>query len=209
MTYIGIIGSVSVGKTSFVRLFMKYIQEGKTQSVKGGVKCSLVSTDFSGESILDPLSGVKETKTIHPNRLVFQEDESKQNHTLFAPGGDQGRAVVKMGVITISKISKEIITLFSCIEDLDKQLKFFSDVNFFPNEIFVALNKYDLIQAEDKDAYVEEMKRKIETFFAGRKKKVLDYIITVADPINGWEDYNNNAAKLILDICLGRYQKKK
>ena len=208
MTYIGIIGSVSVGKTSFVRLFMNYLQGNKTQTLEGGVKCSLVSTDFSGESILDPLSGVKETKTIHPNRLVFQEDDTKQNHTLFAPGGDQV-VLVKMGVITISKISKEIIALFACNEDLDKQLKFFNDVHFFPNEIFVALNKYDLIQAEDKEAYVEDMKRKIEAFFGSRKKKVVDYIVTVADTLDGWEKYNNNAAKLILDICLGRYKKKK
>ena len=112
MVNVGLLGDISVGKTSILRLFVKYLNKGDVEKVEGGKKCTVVKTDFSGEATVpqgdkeDKLNE-KETKTIHPNRLVFREDESGRAHTIFAPGGDVGRAVVKMGVITISRIATQ------------------------------------------------------------------------------------------------------
>ena len=110
MVNIGLLGDISVGKTSILRLFVRYLNKGEIENVKGGMKCTVVKTDFSGEATVpggdkeDSLNE-KETKTIHPNRVVFREDDSGKAHTIFAPGGDRQRAVVKMGIITNKAIS--------------------------------------------------------------------------------------------------------
>lgn len=135
MVNIGLLGDISVGKTSILRLFVRYLNKGEIENVEGGMKCTIVKTDFSGEATIpggekeDKLNQ-KETKTIHPNRIVFRENETNRAHTIFAPGGDVRRAVVKMGVITISRIASQIITIFSCDREIETQFGFFNDILF-------------------------------------------------------------------------------
>jgi hypothetical protein len=209
MVNVGLLGDISVGKTSILRLFVRYLNKGDIENVTGGKKCTVVKTDFSGEATL-PKGGdqkddlnKKETKTIHPNRLVFREDDTKRAHTIFAPGGDRKRAVVKMGIITISRIATQIIAVFSCDRDLKTQFEFFNDVRFFPDKIYVAINKIDLIEG-DREAQLEKMKKKITSFFEKRKIKINDFFITVGEAnIEGFEEieeYNNHVAEMILKI---------
>ena len=201
MVNIGLLGSVSVGKTTILRLFVKYLNTKKIEEIPNGKECTVEKTDFSGEAVLDPETGVKETKTIHPNRVVFKENDTKVNHTLFAPGGDRGRAVVRMGVITISRIAKQIIAVFACDQPLDDQFLFFNDVRFFPKEIYVCFNKYDLILAGEQDKLLEDMKAQITEFFAKRKITIRDFFKTCAEPLDGMEQYNDAIAEMILKIC--------
>ncbi|TFF88411.1 MAG: hypothetical protein EU550_01340 [Promethearchaeota archaeon] len=209
MVNVGLLGDVSVGKTSILRLFVRYLNKGDIENVTGGKKCTVVKTDFSGEATL-PKGGdhkddlnKKETKTIHPNRLVFREDDTKKNHTIFAPGGDRKRAVVKMGIITISRIATQIIAVFSCDRDLKTQFEFFNDVRFFPDKIYVAINKVDLIEG-DKDSQLEEMKKKITSFFEKRKIEITDFFVTCGESniedFDELEEYNNHVAEMILKI---------
>ncbi|MHA1150531.1 MAG: hypothetical protein ACTSR8_20115 [Promethearchaeota archaeon] len=207
---VGLLGDVSVGKTSILRLFVKYINQGTIEKVEGGVKCSVVKTDFSGEATVpggkkeDELNE-KETKTIHPNRVVFREADSGRNHTIFAPGGDRERAVVKMGIITISRIATQIIAVFSMDRDLDRQFDFFNDIRFFPDNIYVCINKVDLIEgsAAAVKKKIDETVKKITGFFTERKRKINDVFIVCGETIEGFADietYNNNVAEMILKI---------
>ncbi|MFW9784398.1 MAG: hypothetical protein ACFFFB_19115 [Candidatus Heimdallarchaeota archaeon] len=207
MVNLGLLGDVSVGKTSILRLFVRYLNKGDIEKVKGGVKCSVVKADFSGEATVpggekeDSLNE-KETKTIHPNRVVFREDAGNKAHTIFAPGGDRQRAVIKMGIITISRIATQIIAVFSCDRDLDTQFEFFNDVRFFPDKIFVCINKIDLLEG-DRDKKLEEIKSKIKVFFDARKIAINETFITCGETIEGFEDietYNNRVAEMILEI---------
>ncbi|MFW9876352.1 MAG: hypothetical protein ACFFG0_24925 [Candidatus Thorarchaeota archaeon] len=204
MVNIGLLGDVSVGKTSILRLFVRYLNKGDIEKVKGGVKCSVVKADFSGEATVpggekEDTLDEKETKTIHPNRIVFREDSTNKAHTLFGPGGDRQRAVIKMGIITISRIATQIIAVFSFDRDLETQFEFFNDVRFFPDRIFVCINKIDLLEG-DRDKVVNEMKTKIQEFFSKRKIEIIDYYVTCGDPIDGFEDDNNKVAEMILKI---------
>ncbi len=207
MVNIGLLGDISVGKTSILRLFVKYLNKGDIENVEGGKKCTVVKTDFSGEATLpggdkENKLNEKETKTIHPNRVVFREDDTNKAHTIFAPGGDRKRAVVKMGIITISRIATHIIAVFSCDRDLDTQFQFFNDVRFFPYKIYVAINKVDLLERDDQEK-LEKMKKSIESFFEKRKINIMDYFITCGERIEGFEDtdmYNNHVAEMILKI---------
>ncbi|MHA1511600.1 MAG: hypothetical protein ACTSRX_07770 [Promethearchaeota archaeon] len=180
MTNIGLLGAVSVGKTTILRLFVKYLKTNKIDGVQGGKSCTVVKTDFSGEAVLDPETGIKETKTIHPNRVVFRENELKRNHTLFAPGGDRGRAVVRMGVITISRIAKQII---------------------FPKQIYVCFNKIDLIAENLRVQTVESMKAEVIEFFAKRNIVVKEFYTVSAESVGGMESFNDKAAEMILYIA--------
>jgi len=208
MVNIGLLGDISVGKTSLLRLFVRYLNKGDIEKVQGGKKCTVVKTDFSGEATVpggkkDDALDEKETKTIHPNRVVFREDDTNKAHTIFAPGGDRERAVVKMGIITISRIATQIVAVFSCDRDVEEQFKFFADVRFFPQNIFVCLNKIDLLEG-DKKKKLEEAKKKIKDFFAKRKIGINDYFVTCGETIKGFEDiesYNNAVAEMILKIC--------
>ena len=207
MVNVGLLGDISVGKTSILRLFVRYLNKGDVENVEGGKKCTVVKTDFSGEATVpsgnkEDIRNEKETKTIHPNRLVFREDDTKKAHTIFAPGGDRQRAVVKMGIITISRIATQIIAVFSLDRDLDQQFEFFNDVRFFPDSIYVCLNKFDLIQG-DKTAKIEETKKKITDFFSKRKIKIEGVFTTCGETVEGFadiEEYNNKVAEMMLKI---------
>ncbi len=207
MVNIGLLGDVSVGKTSILRLFVRYINKGDIEKVEGGVKCSTVKVDFSGEATVpggekEDALDEKATKTIHPNRVVFRENVTNKAHTIFGPGGDRRRAVVKMGIITISRIATQIIAVFSCDRDLAPQFEFFNDVRFFPDHIYVCINKIDLIKG-DKGKKLEEMKQKIIEFFEKRKIGISETFITCGEIVEGFEDietYNNRVAEMILEI---------
>lgn len=204
MVNIGLLGDVSVGKTSILRLFVRYLKKGDIEKVKGGTKCSVVKADFSGEATVpggdkEDALNEKETKTIHPNRIVFREDANNKAHTIFGPGGDRHRAVIKMGIITISRIATQIIAVFSCDRDLEEQFEFFNDVRFFPEKIYVCINKVDLIK-DDRDKELEDQKQKIIEFFAKRKIEINDVFVTCGETIEGFEDDNNRVAEMILEI---------
>jgi len=202
-----LLGDVSVGKTSILRLFVRYLKKGDIEKVEGGVKCSVVKADFSGEATVpggdkEDALNEKETKTIHPNRIVFREDASNRAHTIFAPGGDRARAVVKMGIITISRIATQIIAVFSCDRDLDRQFEFFNDVRFFPDKICVCINKVDLLEG-DSEKKVDEMKKQIQEFFGARKIAINETFITCGETVDNFEDvekFNNRVAEMILEI---------
>ncbi|MFO7796218.1 MAG: hypothetical protein ACQERB_05555 [Promethearchaeati archaeon] len=211
MVNIGLLGDVSVGKTSILRMFVKYLNKGQIENVEGGKKCIVVKTDFSGEATLpggnkENKLNEKETKTIHPNRVVFREEDTNKAHTIFAPGGDTGRAVVKMGVITISRIATEIIAVFALDRDIEKQFNFFNDVRFFPDNIHVAINKLDLLKDDpNRTEKLEELKDEIREFFGKRKINVREFFITCAEQIEGFEDvqtYNDHVAEMMLKISV-------
>jgi translation elongation factor EF-Tu-like GTPase len=207
MVNIGLLGDVSVGKTSILRLFVRYLKKGDIEKVEGGAKCSVVKADFSGEATVpggdkEDALNEKETKTIHPNRIVFREDTSNKAHTIFAPGGDRRRAVVKMGIITISRIATQIIAVFSLDRDLDPQFEFFNDVRFFPDKISVCINKVDLIKGE-REKKIEEMTKQIQDFFEARKIAIGEIFITCGETVDDFDDiekYNNRVAEMILQI---------
>lgn len=200
MANIGLLGAVSVGKTTILRLFVKYLNTKKISEIENGKNCEVVRTDFSGEAVLDPETGVKETKTIHPNRVVFRDVQGKRNHTIFAPGGDRGRAVVRMGVITISRIAKQIIAVYDCSRPLKEQFEFFRDVRFFPKEINVCLNKVDLVPENDREKTLKLMQNEIKAHFAKRKISVKDFFVVCAEDIEGMESFNDEIPKMILEI---------
>ncbi|MFX1498213.1 MAG: hypothetical protein ACFFBH_11845 [Promethearchaeota archaeon] len=207
MVNIGLLGDISVGKTSILRLFVRYLNRGDIENVEGGLKASVVKTDFSGEATVprgDKVDSLdeKETKTIHPNRVVFREDASGKAHTIFAPGGDRSRAVVKMGIITISRIATQIIAVFSLDRDVDRQFEFFNDVRFFPEKIYVCINKVDLLKG-DKEKEIEKLKKKINDFFTKRKITVQDIFVTCGETVDNFDDvekYNDRVAEMILRI---------
>ena len=138
--------------------------------------------------------------------MVFREDKSGRAHTIFAPGGDRKRAVVKMGIITISRIATQIVAVISLDRELERQFEFFNDVRFFPDKIYVCINKIDLVE-EDREKKIEEIKKKIDTFFNQRKISVIDYFITCGETIKDFpeiEEYNNHVAEMILGITVSR-----
>lgn len=207
MVNIGLLGDVSVGKTSILRLFVRYLKKGDIENVEGGVKCSVVKADFSGEATVpggdkEDTLNQKETKTIHPNRIVFREDANNKAHTIFAPGGDRKRAVVKMGIITISRIATQIVAVFSLDRELETQFEFFNDVRFFPDKIFVCINKVDLLEG-NRDKKLQEMQNKIQEFFNARKIAINEFFLTCGETIDEFEDvekFNNRVAEMILEI---------
>ena len=201
MVNIGLLGAVSVGKTTLLRLFVLYVKKNKIDGVEGGKSCTVIKHDFSGEAVLDPDSSEKETKTIHPNRVIFKEDDNGRNHTLFAPGGDRSRAVVRMGIITISRIAKQIVAVFACDRSIEEQFEFFNDVRYFPKEIYVCFNKFDLIPDADKEKFIKDFEEKVTDFFAKRKITIRECYRTCAETNEEYTHYNDNAAKMMLQIA--------
>ncbi len=203
MVNIGLLGAVSVGKTTLLRLFVLYVKKNKIDSIEGGKSCTVIKHDFSGEAVLNPDSSEKETKTIHPNRVIFKENDTGKNHTLFAPGGDRSRAVVRMGIITISRIAKQIVSVFACDRPIEEQFEFFNDVRYFPKKIYVCFNKFDLIpgEQEEKEKFLNDLQEKVNEFFARRKITIREYFRTCAETNEEYTGYNDNAARMMLQIA--------
>ena len=201
MVNIGLLGAVSVGKTTLLRLFVLYIKKNKINEIEGGKPIKVIKTDFSGEAVMNPENSEKETKTIHPNRVVFKELDSGKNHTMFAPGGDREWAVVRMGIITISRIAKQIIAVFAVDRPLKEQFDFFKDIRYFPREIHVCFNKCDLIQAKDPEKFIKDLENKVTELFNKRKIKIKNFFRTCAETSEENIELNDNAARMILEIA--------
>ena len=196
MVNVGILGDVSVGKTTILRLFVKYVEEKSLQTKFNTEDASIVKADFSGEATLPSKDDVKETKTIHPNRVVFRIGDKM--HTLFAPGGDN-RPLVRMGITTVSRIARIIVAVFDLSRDLDSQFEFYAAVRFIPKTIIVALNKADLL-GKGMNKKVEEYKTAIAEYFQEKRQiKVEGFYVTVAEANPDFSDSNDECAKLILD----------
>jgi translation elongation factor EF-1alpha len=196
MVNVGILGDVSVGKTTILRLFVKYVEDKTLQKKFKTGEASVVKADFSGEATLPAKGEEKETKTIHPNRVVFRIGDKM--HTLFAPGGDD-RPLVRMGITTVSRIARLIVAVFDLSRDLEDQFEFYSAVRFIPKTIIVALNKADLL-GKDMNKKVEEYKKKVGEYFSTKRQiKVEGFYVTVAESKVGFEDQNDACARLILD----------
>jgi translation elongation factor EF-Tu-like GTPase len=199
MVNVGILGDVSVGKTTILRLFVKFVEDKSLESEFNLPPTQIVKTDFSGEATLPSKEDIKQTKTIHPNRVVFRIGDHM--HTLFAPGGDD-RPLVRMGIVTVSRIARVIVAVFDMSRDLESQFEFYTAVRFIPKTIIVALNKADLVPVKELKKKVEEFSDSITEYFKEKRKiDVAAVFVTVAEPIEGYETNNIECAKLILE-CL-------
>ncbi|MFX0033971.1 MAG: tetratricopeptide repeat protein [Promethearchaeota archaeon] len=139
----------------------------------------------------------KETKTIHPARLVIREKSGSKAHTIFAPGGDISRAVVKMGVITFSRIATVIIAYFSLNKPLKEQFAFFNEVRFFPDEIYIWLLEREKLDV-NREEIIEHYTSSITDFFQKRKIKIKkNYMINIEFM---FEILNNRALQSIFEI---------
>lgn len=205
-------GDISAGKTSLLRMFMKYINLGRLDDIG---QYDVVKTDFSGESRLtdeekENKLNEKATKTIQPNRLIFRDKKSGQAHTILAPGGDVDRSVVRMGIVTVNRIASHIIAVFSMDRDLEMQFDFFNkfDLRYLPEKVYVCVNKIDLIDGDKEtiEKKIKELSEAIHDFFKGKKIIVTDMFFTCAEEMDDFrytKRFNENVAKMMLDIAVG------
>ena len=207
MTIIGLMGAMNCGKTSVLKMFVSYVENNKISKIKGGVGCTIEKQDFGGESEIEVPEGEEEyTKTITPNKVVFIESKSDTSHTLFAPGGDKDRAVIRMGIITISRIARQIVGLFALDQDLNDQFELYDLIRYMPKEIYVCLNKFDLLEGSEneKKEMIEKAKSKIEAYFKKRRITVKEFFKTCAVDKPDFQEFNDNTARMILDLALNR-----
>jgi len=206
MAIIGLMGAMNVGKTAVLKMFVDYVEKKKIGSIEGGVECTIEKKDFKGESEIEVKDGDGFSKTITPNKVVFIEAKSSASHTLFAPGGDRDRAVIRMGIITISRIAREIVGLFALDESLKDQFKLYDLIRYMPKKIHICLNKYDLLEGtdEEKEKILEEKKEKISEYFKKRRISIAGFSLTCAIDKPNFLKYNDNTARMILDLALNR-----
>ena len=204
MTIIGLMGNQGVGKTTVLKLFVDYIEQSKIQKIEGGIDCKIEKVDFKGETEIPVQESEGYTKTVTPNKVVFIETATSTSHTLFAPGGDRDRAVVRMGIITISRIAKQVIALFDVSQNIKEQFKLYDLIRYLPKSVYVCLNKYDLLDPKDAEKKIAKIKAEIDDYFGKRKIEIKNYFYTCAIDKPDFKKYNDNSARMILDISLGR-----
>ncbi len=206
MAILGLMGAMNVGKTAVLKMFVDYVENNKINKIKGGVDCQIEKQDFKGESEIEVNGDDGYSKTITPNKVVFTEIKSGASHTLFAPGGDRDRAVIRMGIITISRIARQIVSLFALNQPLKEQFKLYDLIRYMPKTIYVCLNKYDLLEGseDDKTKKLDSIKAEIEAYFKKRRITVKGFFQTCAIDKPDFVDFNDNTARMILDLALGR-----
>jgi len=202
MAIIGLMGAMNVGKTAVLKMFVDYVENGKIGNIKDGRDCKIEKKDFKGESEIEIPDGDGYNKTITPNKVVFIETKSGASHTLFAPGGDRDRAVIRMGIITISRIARQIVGLFALDESLKDQFKLYDLIRYMPKKIHVCLNKYDLLEGtdEEKEKILEKKKEDITNYFKKRRIIVEGFFSTCAIEKPDYLEYNDKTAQMILKL---------
>ncbi|MFX0030670.1 MAG: hypothetical protein ACFE8B_15765 [Candidatus Hermodarchaeota archaeon] len=202
MVNVGLFGGISVGKKSILRIFADYLNNGKIDKLLENLKPRIIKSDFSGElnartkNLTDTLDKSK-TETLHPARVIFQEDRLGTAYSIFAVGGDKQQPIVRSSIKTFSSYVTEVIAIFSVDRDLESQFEFFNDVRFFPTKIHVCINKIDLL-TDDRYKKVRELRKEITNYFNERKITVEKFHITCSESIEGFEKYNENAVIMIL-----------
>ena len=205
MVNIGFLGPVDAGKTSILRTFINFVNSNDSKNENIFDSCSILQEDFSGESIIDKEKDEigKDSKTIHPNRVVFRENISGKSHTLFAPGGDRERAVVRMGIITISRIAKEIVLVFNLEQPLQEQFKFFQSIRYLPKNVFICFNKCDKLPREQLKSVISDYSKKIERFLMKKRISIKNLFFTCAKDVGDYYEFNQNTAKMIVQVATG------
>lgn len=201
MVYIGVLGAENVGKTAILLLFKKYIEENKIQQVDSGITCKILEMDFKGETNVVIENGKPVTITITPNRLTFSDSKTGGNHSIFAPGGHIDRNVVKMGIITVSRIVKSVIAIFALDRPIKSQFEFFKEIRFFPRSINVCFNKIDLIKNDpNMEERIKNYEGEIIEYFESKKISVKKFYRTMAIESPDMKKYNDDVVKMILEI---------
>ncbi len=165
---------------------------------EGKIGGTLGKTDFFGETTLAP--GGRETKTIHPNRVAFTDD-NHQTYTILAPGGETDRSVVKIGAITSSRLAKSIVAVFDLTQDLKPQLDYFVKLKIYVKHLWVCLSKFDLVSPSDQEGRIKSYSQQVREFFSQRGVQVknIAWAGEAANP--DYEEQNLTVAQLILDAA--------
>lgn len=200
MAIIGLMGAMNVGKTAVLKMFVDYVEKEKIGKIDGGVECTIEKKDFKGESEIEVKDGEDFSKTITHNKVVFTDVNTGRFHTLFAPGGVRDSAVVRMGIITISRIARKIVGLFSIDESLEDQIKFYDLIRNLPKRVNIILTKSGKIPEYDLESILHDIQYKITNYFNSRKIIVDRFEIVFFDTDNPeFLDNNNEAIRMILN----------
>ena len=111
-----------------------------------------------------------------------------------------------MGIITVSRIARQIIGVFALDQSLKEQFKLYDLIRYMPKNIYVCLNKYDLLEGseEEKQKIIEKAKEQIMAYFEKRRITVSAFFFTCAIEKPEFTEFNDNTARMILDLALGR-----
>jgi GTP1/Obg family GTP-binding protein len=88
---------------------------------------------------------------------------------------------------------------------LEEQFEFFRDLRYFPENIYICINKIDLVDGDQEK--IKKATKRIKAFFEESDIKVMDTFFTCAEEISSFdqtETYNDNTAKMMLDITVNR-----
>ncbi len=162
MVKIGILGDTSTDKVYVLRSLVKLLN-------LSSFKFNIIRVQFNDEENLNSANNnEEEISRIYPNRIIFQEVERKMTHTIFAPIGDVHGVIIKMEIITISRIASHIIALFTLKNDIEEQFEVYKYSRFLPDNIHILI---DLKGVNNRER-INQIEQKIVEFFTGKKIKV-------------------------------------
>ena len=201
MVNIGLMGALNVGKTAILRMFVEYVEKGKICKKKSGIGCFIEKKEFKGENEIKVKDGDNFSKTILPNKVVFTDSKTGVSHTLFAPGGARDHAVIRMGIITISRIAREIVGLFALDQSLNDQFKLYDLIRYMPKKINIILTNLDEVPGYDREKKIEDKINKITDYFNNRRILVNEFQFVYLNTNNPKLIENNyDAMRMILNI---------
>ncbi|MHA1701184.1 MAG: hypothetical protein ACTSWK_02850 [Promethearchaeota archaeon] len=198
MTNIGLMGALNVGKTTILKMFVDYVENGKICS---SMECYIEKKEFKGESEFGVKDGENLSKTILSNKVVFTFKKTGGSHTLFAPGGARDHAVIRMGIITISRIAKEIVGLFAVDQSLIEQFKLYDLIRYMPKKVNIILTNLEKIPEFSKDKKLEDIQNTIFRYFNNRRIRINGFYYVFFDTDNPkFLEHNYKALRMILNL---------
>lgn len=206
MVVIGLIGIGNVGKRTFLHLFVDYLINDEIEKGVNNSEFNIIKVDIDYNNTR--IRGFQRSyRNVSPNRVILRERESNKAHTIFAPSKDSKRGAFKMNIITISRIANLVIPIFSLDQDIETQLEFFKEIKFLPENIFICLNKYDLLEGDTKeqDDKIEITKTKVISFFKKERIDVIDLFLTTKRK----PDSFHQIFEIILDIIRSKSKSNK
>ncbi len=201
MAVICLLGEQGVGKTSLLQSTIQYLSDDKPDY---RTNYYVHKEDFSGEAnTLGENKEVISSTTIHPNRVIIKDYNSNKMHQIFSVGGRYKTTVVKMSIITISKLSDHIIFVFSPGINLETQFEYFDNVKLLPKELYVCINKMDLFNGHENGDEFKDFKKNIEDYLTQKTLSVKEFFFTYSNFKTNLLDlqlYRENTIKMFLKI---------